>query len=63
MFLLLSSPQGSELWANIIKILKTLLKKHGESDSKPDLELLNYGAALMLPADISFSRKTYLEKK
>lgn len=63
MFVVLANPQCKELQTNIIKISNRLLKEDVESGSNPYLELLNYGEALMLSADISFSRKTYLRKE
>lgn len=63
MFLVLASPQCWELQANIIKISSCLLNRDVESGSKPYLELLNYGVALVLSADISFSRKNLLKER
>lgn len=63
MFLVLASLQCWELQANIIKKSNCLLKEDVESGSNPYLELLNYGVALMLSADISFSRKKLTKGK
>lgn len=43
--------------------MSCLLKEDVESGPNPYLELLNYGVALMLSADISFSRKKNLPKE